>query len=120
MAIGDPTYNDAALRKALAKQNKATFVKENVNEDFAEKLRQAVLVAPYVKPEVLLDMVKRGASDSALTTLNTISFEEMQRKEPEDKKYNWFQRNVTQKLKNGVRFAQAAGDLGGQFASSIP
>ena len=120
MAIGDPTYNDAALRKALAKQNKTTFVKENVNEDFAEKLRQAVLVAPYVKPEVLLDMVKRGASDSALTTLNTISFEQMQRKEPENKKYNWFQRNVTQKLKNGVRFSQAAGDLGGPFVSSIP
>ena len=120
MAIGDPTYNDAALRKVLAKQNKTTFVKENVNEDFAEKVRQAVLVAPYVKPEVLLDMVKRGASDSALTTLNTISFEQLQRKEPEDKKYNWLQRNVTQKLKNGVRFAQAAGDLGGQFASSIP
>jgi hypothetical protein len=120
MAFGDPTYNEGALRKALAKQSKATFVKENVNEDFAEKLRQAVLVAPYVKPEVLLDMVKRGASDSALGTLNTISFEKLQREEPEDKKYNWFQRNVSQKIKNGVRFAQAAGDLGTSFTNSIP
>jgi len=120
MAFGDPTYNEGALRKALARQNKTTFVKENVNEDFAEKLRQAVLVAPYVKPEVLLDMVKRGASDSVLNTLNTISFEKLQREEPEDKKYNWFQRNVTQKIKNGVRFATAAGDLGTSFAQSIP
>jgi hypothetical protein len=120
MGIGDPTYNEGALRKAEAKQNKTTFVKENVNEDFAEKLRQAVLVAPYVKPEVLLDMVKRGASDSVLNTLNTISFEKLQREEPEDKEYNWFQRNVTQKIKNGVRFATAAGDLGTSFAQSIP
>jgi hypothetical protein len=95
-------------------------LKKNVDPAVAARIGEIYRANPWMKPGEILALAKAGASQQVVDKASELSATAAQtRLDPDNQKKNWFQRNVSDKVKATSRWTFAALNLAPELTQNI-